>query len=363
MADNSIISRSESFVISVATTSQHSSIAEHLPHVNSRTRFLTEDAFVAPLIAPGEMNAEEQTPRCLSMTRANPFHSFCEGDDEFENTCEIPSSRNMEDDDASDISSISNDSRRRYGSAAAGTDSEARDPPPTEISVPSARAIQIVPQLLVEESSQEDVDEEEQVSKEQHVKRNGPIHTKLARPVGVFRGVSGPSVASASVYSTPAAALFRDASIAGSATTHDYEMLGNRPRRTHHRGPSQAFSIGSLVGQSSYITAPTSASSVSPSTDSVGHHLKTAKNHHIRNHVHMSPSLQSQSSKNFKSVDPPQLVEKLPRARRRNPMKQEMLHVLGKVASPVKKLAAPVKKMYAGTEKIPDLRRSSGCLA
>jgi len=358
-------------------SSQESSSLEgdFIVPLHHRDRFLTEDAFVAHNFIGGE--ATEKS--CFEMTHENPFHSW-DNDHQDDNLSVTAREKQQGDDNASEVSSISNDSRRRYASGVAaaaaaapttttpGSKSPGVKPPPKEIRVPLSLDIPATPQWLAEDDTLS-MQQEEEEPEQDAVKEEPKVATvpKIARPARVFRGVSAPSsLASAASGSHNSFHHFRDPSLSGStAATPDYEMLGNRPRRRHHRGHSLAYSIGSLVGQS-VVTAPTSASSVSPSTGSSHqhHHSKatcaTTPQQHVGRNVCLQPSASFQHH-HPKTVD--HLVPKPPRARsRRNPMKQEMLHVLGKFSSPVKKLAAPVKKLYAGSEQKAELRRSNGCL-
>ena len=343
--------------------------------VTQRTRLLTEEAFVAALLLPEEAIAAEMedgddlpTPKCLEMViDENPFEACYSDDDDdsilFINEKNTHNNVKEAEDERSDVSSISHDSRKRYitipsptAASSPATEAQGRkQPPPKEIQVPSDRTRQILPEwLLDDDGSVLDIDEDLSPEDAEQLRS----HAMRTPPLKLNRDMSMPSKSSV------ASGSMRDFSLADSNATPDDALLGDRTRRPHHRrGHSQAtISIGSLVGQSSLITAPTTSSSVSPSTDSVGHHLRTASNAaklHAQKASSPTPPLTSNSKA---SNRPPAVPEKLPRTRRRNPMKQEMLHVLGKVATPVKKLAAPVKK-FCDIEKKADLRRSTGYLA
>ena len=338
--------------------------------VTQRTRLLTEEAFVAALLLPEESIAATMkdrddlpTPKCLEMTDENPFEACYSDDDDdsilFTNEKNTHNNVKEAEDERSDVSSISQDSKRRYitipSPTAASSPATKAQPPPKEIQVPSDRTRQILPEwLLDDDGSVLDIDEDLSPEDAEQLRS----HAMRTPPLKLNRDMSMPSKSSV------ASGSMRDLSLADSNATPDDALLGDRARRPHHRrGHSQAtISIGSLVGQSSLITAPTTSSSVSPSTDSVGHHLRTASNA-AKLHAQKASSPTLPLSSNSKASNrPPAVPEKLPRTRRRNPMKQEMLHVLGKVATPVKKLAAPVKK-FCDIEKKADLRRSTGYLA
>jgi hypothetical protein len=119
-------------------------------------------------------------------------------------------------------------------------------------------------------------------------------------------------------------------------------LMADRPRRRHQRGTSQAFSIGSFVGQSSLKSAPgtTNSSSASHSFE-----VDSFSFSHARRANRKLDTLVADTGK-------------IPH--RMNLLQGEVLYVLDKVASPVKKLV----KHHHARSKSYDLHASEhGCLA
>jgi hypothetical protein len=117
-------------------------------------------------------------------------------------------------------------------------------------------------------------------------------------------------------------------------------LTTDRPRRRHQRGSSQAFSIGSFVGQSSLNSAPGTTNSSSAS-----HSFEVESFSYARRANRKLDTLVADTGK-------------IPH--RMNLLQGEVLFMLDKVASPVKKLV----KHHHKRSKSYDLHASKhGCLA
>ena len=129
---------------------------------------------------------------------------------------------------------------------------------------------------------------------------------------------------------------FTDESTKGTTSSHaksysssELALLGNRPKRRHRRVASGAPSVGSLVGQSSLKTAPTTGTLTSASS---GNDQSTA-----------FLSLNSHGQ------------EQNPKLRWKKPVRDELKFMFGRVTTPIRRLAN-------AQEQKPDLRRAKGCL-
>jgi hypothetical protein len=283
-----------------------------------------------------------------TMTEANPFMSQDEDDDE-------------QDDARSDVSSLSNDSRRRMSPGWDSEETEPKGPPPLEIDI-SVLVSTKVPDWLQETYNSYSSPPPPPAPD------LSPISTGGKSP-GVFRPTMGRSRPSPMVFSTSESTLkvprpapmlrvlSTSSKIHGSSVTagstitggsvlssEDLSFLGNRPRRSHLRSPSAALSVGSIVGQSSFVsivgqssfgTAPTvtpTAVSSSFSDQSWQHQLNAQ-----RAMDHLVADITPASSN------------------KRNPVKKEIKYVWDRVSTPIRRLT--------GTDgrKI-ELKRASGCL-
>jgi hypothetical protein len=107
-------------------------------------------------------------------------------------------------------------------------------------------------------------------------------------------------------------------------SSQDSAPLVDRPRRIQHRGFSQPISIGSFVGQSSYLGQPSSlVSAANTTTTSSSLSLSGESYSHLRRANRKLDEL---------VADPSNTV------RRSNPLREEVLYMLDKVSGPVKRL-------------------------
>jgi hypothetical protein len=295
----------------------------------NRSRMLTEETIWM------QNGTSYQYP---NMTDANPFTSRDEMDDD------------AHDDDRSAVSSLSNDSRRRMSP---GWDSEG--PPPTEIDVHILITTEVPDWLKeTESSSSSATDDPPPPPPPPHLT---PIWTGGASPADV-RPTMGRNRSSPMSHNLPTgrpttvprvltfSKIHDSSTIVGGSSNlskgsvlssqEDVSLLGNRPRRRHHRHPSLTVSVGSLVGQSSFVTAPSAtatATSSSFSDQSWQHQLNAQRAlDHLVGDVTTSATIRT----------------------RRNPVKEEIKYVWGRVSTPIRRLT--------GTDETVKLKRASGCL-
>lgn len=143
---------------------------------------------------------------------------------------------------------------------------------------------------------------------------------------------------------------------------HHYScaLLGDRPRRTN-RAVSATLSVGSIVGQSSWVTAPTATSSSFSTTGAAEHSPLSREQLAWLNMHQTSPNAPSMvSTPQSASLTLPCMVPATPsvasttnmpspsmstvRRRLRNPVKAELSMVWKKVATPIRKLTRPEEK-------------------
>jgi hypothetical protein len=291
----------------------------------------------------------------MEMTDANPFTSQEEGDED------------EQDDDRSAVSALSNDSRRRMGSGADSDETEPKGPPPNEIDIPVLITTE-VPDWLKDTDGSSDWLEDTEISSSSNAEDSPPpppppppdltpILTGGVSPTNIrptmHRNRSSPTVIP---FSTPdmrklprptsiSRVLTMGSTVTGGASTiskgsgtfvssqEDVSILGNRPRRHHHRNPSTALSVGSIVGQSSFFTAPSAALTAT------------------------SGSFSDQSQSHW-ALDQTVAEVTTPAAmamhNRRNPVKEDMKYIWGRVSTPIRRLT--------GTDGKVQLQRASGCL-
>lgn len=133
-------------------------------------------------------------------------------------------------------------------------------------------------------------------------------------------------------------------SLAAASTVSGCALLGSRPKRIqhhrHHRVASGAYSVGSLVGQSSLVTAPTTttSSSVSAASSSARTMVFLPTINHAKTATTSTAAVQQQQSPKRKPV-----------------LRDELKYMLGRVATPIRRLTHT-------QEPKPDLRRAKGCL-
>ena len=267
-----------------------------------------------------------------------------------------------QEDDRSDVSSLSHDSRRRWGQ---DENEPPKGQPPQEITI-------LVPNTTAPEWLQDDEDSSSSPPPPP------PLELLLVWTGGPSPGIPRPTMgrnrSSPMVFaSTSSSTLTRSSlqpslrrggtignnssmsknlesstlsgsTIVGEASILSLEemsFLGNPQRRCHRRKPSAALSIGSMVGVSSFVSVPTATptatSSFSDCNNSWRHELQA---HEILETVHADPTYSNSSIRHG--------------SRKRNPVKEELKYVWGRVATPMRRLT--------GTKKTVDLQRASGCL-
>jgi hypothetical protein len=287
----------------------------------------------------------------MEMTDANPFTSQ-------EAECE-----DEQDDDRSAVSSLSNDSRRRMGPGWDSNETEPKGPPPNEIDI-SVLIKTEVPDWLKDTESRSSSATDNPPPPPPPPDLT-PILTGGVSPTNIrpSMGRNHRSNLNPTPFSTPdmrklprptsiSRVLTMGSTITGGTSTiskgsgtfvssqEDVSILGNRPRRHHHRNPSTALSVGSVVGQSSFVTAPSAALTATSGSFS-----------------DQSQSFQHQ--KNAQRVLDHLVAEvTTPTAmamhNRRNPVKEDMKYIWGRVSIPIRRLA--------GTDGEVILQRASGCL-
>ena len=310
-------------------------------------------------LSEGSHSAEcsKLQPKCLTMTLDNPFREDV-GDDSdmvhMEGTT-IKHKTSEQGDRGDVVSSISIDSLQRSAVNPMEQEGISQQPncespfaPPQEIFIPMACTIRIVPDWLKSDPTPIPPSPPEALG----VTRVSTKSRAIARPEAVVRrSAIGGGSNRVVVADVGSASIIRDSSPSRRRHPHHTdELVGNRPHRKHHRGYTHSLSIGSLVGQSSFLTQPTTASScLIPSNDGTFHHPNS-----ISLPNRWPPSFRGQLMKQQSLRAVPVRGSKY-----RNPVKREMLYVLGKVAKPVKNLV----RSSSLSEKRYDLRRSNGCLA
>jgi hypothetical protein len=345
---------------------RHSPVQDSLMREGSSPPSPTSPVFFAPFRNRNRMLTEEtifmhnkttyQYPN-MEMTDANPF------------TDEDESDEDAQDDDRSAVSSMSNDSRRRMGPGSDET--EPQGPPPKVIDIPVLITTE-VPDWLKDTADWLKDDTE---SSSSYAMEDSPPPPPPPDLTPIFTGGKSPpnvrpsmgrnhrSSLSPTPFSTPdmrklprptsisrnptmGSTLTEGASIIskGSGTfvsaQEDVSILGNRPRRHHHRNPSTGLSVGSLVGQSSFVTAPSvtqTATSTSFSDQSASwQHQQYAQRalDHLVAEVTTPAAMAMQT--------------------RRNPVKEDMKYIWGRVSTPIRRLT--------GTDGKVILNRASGCL-
>jgi hypothetical protein len=286
----------------------------------------------------------------MDMTDANPFTSRDETDDE------------AQDDDRSAVSSLSNDSRRRMTPGWGSEETEPKGPPPKEIDI-SVSIITEVPDWLkdTESSSSSAADDpppppppdlspiwtggaspaDVRPSMGRNRNRSSPIamafstldiSRKLPRPTTVPRVLTFSKIHESRTIAGGSSTISKCSFF---SSQEDVSILGNRPRRRHHRNPSSALSVGSIVGQSSFVTAPSASPTATSSfSDQSWQHQLNA---------------QRALDRLVADVTTPAAMHT-----RRNPIKEEIKYVWGRVSTPIRRLT--------GTDGKAKLTRASGCL-
>jgi hypothetical protein len=323
----------------------------------NRIRMLTEETIWM------QNGTTYQYPSCstMEMTDANPFTSPEEGDED------------EQDDDRSAVSSMSNDSRRRMGPGWDSDETEPKGPPPNEINIPVSITTEVPDWLRDTEGSSDWLKETESSSSSadedppppsppdltpiltggaspthirptMHRNRSSPMvipfsspdMRKLPRPTSISRVLTMGSTI------TGGTSIISKGSGTFISSPEDVSILGNRPRRQHHhRNPSTALSVGSVVGQSSFVTAPSATLTATSGSFS----------------DQQSQSWQHQQNAQ-RAVDHLVADVTTPAAMamhtRRNPVKEDMKYIWGRVSTPIRRLT--------GTDGKVILKRASGCL-
>ena len=282
----------------------------------NRSRVLTEETVLVRNIPSGAIDTTMQTP-IEDALRERMAHL----DLETESVC----------------SSLSEDSRKRFNSGVDNENKHASASPPSEIVVPSRIS---APQLELPFSRGESYDTFPRLS----IARvwTGLPSPKVDRPtapksetkcIGVpFRTI--PPETLTSTIKRPSGDEREshnsgaDSVTPSEARMADLALLGDRPQRLHRRTQSAAaYSVGSLVGQSSLVTAPTASSSCWSTSET------SLQNAHVR--------------RSKRSV----------RRRRRATaaVKEDLKLVFGRVATPIRRLTKTDNNAAA-------LKRADGCL-
>jgi len=268
-----------------------------------RSRLLTEETVLV-------RNANS------TMAQDNPFKSM---DSEDQASIE----------EGSEVSSLSDDSRRRLTFNWNGSDQEPRmSLPPQEITITKVDDYQDVPQWLRDNDS-------DAVLSPSPTPSLSPIQTPVSSPViprptlRKYRSVPvQPTIreepSRRSLQWDSSSAIPETKTLDDTLTTNDSNdsILGNRPRRQLPRGSSTTYSVGSIVGQSSFVTSPTATSSSLSETTASFQQQQRA-----RQRTDVSAS-----------------------SRRGNPVKEEIKYMWGRVATPIRRLTK--------TEQKVDLNRS-----
>ena len=358
-----------------ATSYAHSSSSPSPPPVQPQHIMSPKSQAVAERCrSSASMSQEEDIPKFLTMTQENPFREDSKG----ESSSVVRVERNIQAENKKEagasvsvVSSVSCDSARRYApipkqDPVRKNDAVVDPPVPKLIVIPLICASRIVPEWLETEPHTPVLPPSLEAQGGQGARGSLLVRKhNIPRPSVVGRGVS----ASARLGTSPGSvSLFRDSSNSTSSSNSCQKdnhnsvtdaLLGNRPRRKHHRVPSHSLSIGSLVGQSSFLTEPTTASSSrSPSQDGATPSKAGGTRSHRGSRLLRPPLLSSRSSSRVNKLEPTEENSAFTRTKCRNPVKREMLYVLGRVTQPVKNLvrSGSMETQY-------DLRRSNGCLA
>jgi hypothetical protein len=307
----------------------------------NRSRMLTEETIWM------QNGTTYQYPN-MDMTDANPFTSPEEGD------------ADTQDDDRSAVSSLSNDSRRRMSPGWESDETEPKGPPPKEIDIPVLITTE-VPDWLKDDSSLSSAADDPPPPPPPDLT---PIWTGGASPANVrptmgrnrsspcmpfstpdMRKLPRPTTTRALTISTiqTSSTIAEGSSTIGSDTfvsaQEDVSILGNRPRRLHHRNPSTALSVGSIVGQSSFVTAP----SATPTGTSSSFSDQSWHQHQLNAQRAMDHLVSEVTTPAAMAMHT-----------RRNPVKEDMKYIWGRVSTPMRRLT--------GTEGKVELKRASGCL-
>lgn len=120
------------------------------------------------------------------------------------------------------------------------------------------------------------------------------------------------------------------------ASSYSNDIVANHCRRVHERVPSLAFSIGSVVGQSTHLTVPTLVSSLSITTEGVSPQSKAAV---LPQNATMQTANEQQQHPCCVWKKTGNKVFKQRFGRRRN-LTDRMMNALGRVTTPIKKLCA-----------------------
>lgn len=332
----------------------------------------TSPVFFAPFRNRSRMLTEEtiwmqnkttyQHPN-MEMTDTNPFTSRDESDDDDEQY-----------DDRSAVSSMSNDSRRRMAPGSDSDETEPKGPPPKEIDIPILITT-VVPEWLKDTDSNymdwlKDTDNNYISTAEDPppppppdltpIRTGGAspamvrptMHRNRSTPSPMVMPFSTPDVLKLPRPTTVSRVTTMNSTITGGASTiskssgtfvssqGDVSILGNRPRRIHHRNPSTALSVGSIVGQSSFVTAPSAAHTATSSSFSG----QSQSWQHQQNAQRALDDLVADVT----------TTATMAMHTRRNPVKEDMKYIWGRVSTPIRRLA--------GTDEIVILNRASGCL-
>jgi hypothetical protein len=308
--------------------------AEHCSSSSSPTSSQNQQSaglFIAPFRNRARMLTEETVLVHNVMHRANHDNVL---DRMISEEVTAMGKLSLEDDESSTVSSLSNDSHRRYGLGDNENEAVAQTLPPQEIHItfrttlppPVKQFPQTKPTRIKPRS------------------RIPPVWTGLSSPLlprpkaprnaasntrqhSLFSATPQSAASKRRSFNLPSSITENSAcqsisdSKAPSTTptwaSSDVALLGDRPKRRHRRVLSGAYSVGTLVGQSSLITDPTticSSSSLSLSETSRQHNRRRAAG-----------------------------------------VKNELKFMLGRVASPILRLTK------TDTNK-PELNRAKGCL-
>lgn len=309
---------------------------------NNRPRLETEETLRATNGKAGARDGNGGAHHIHTMSEENPF---------------LPTDDEIDGDDGSDVSSVSNDSVKRFQNWVAHSPARKQQMctpfvPPREIVIivknEAKGSAETVPDWLKlplrNPSSHGPPPAAFKHAKSSSPDNNSPVMMITDSPRTATHPFLSPcdhvrNMSWATETTTTSMSLHRVSSQEDSVPVG---AIVDRPRRTHHRGFSQPISVGSLVGQSSLLAGGSSlastagSSSLSLSGDSFFSHTRRANRK-------LDDLVASPRTNN----------------RRVNPLKEEVLYMFDKVSGPVKRLV----KTHHHRSKSLNLHASEhGCL-
>jgi hypothetical protein len=249
-----------------------------------------EGLFIAPFRNRARMLTEETVLVHNLMHRINHDNVL---DPVLTDEATVMGHLSLGDEESSTISSLSNDSRRRYGLGDNDNEAVAQTLPPREIHItfdtalappveqfPQTKPTSRIPPVWTGLSSP--------LQPRPKAPRHAALNTRHLSPFSLTPPLTPQSPKRrsfnlpASITENSASQSITDSKAPSTTltwTSSDIAILGDRPKRTHRRVLSGAYSVGTLVGQSSLITDPTTtccSSSLSLSESSRQHGRRRA---------------------------------------------------------------------------------------